>query len=505
MKRTTKYTLSSSRRTLILLAIAITVFLGATVTSSLAQASTPGDAVFTRLHSFCARSNCSDGMGPGGLIQGLDGDFYGAASGGPSTSACPNGCGIIYKITAKGAFTTVYSFCSQTNCADGISPGSLLLGTDGNFYGITGSGGAVGSNCPQGCGTVFRLTPTSVLTTLYNFDPSVGFTPYDLIKGNDGNFYGVTGMRFFSDLTSSVFKLTPQGTATTLDTLYHTSIGFSFQRPDGTIYGIADPVCDQYCTAQGGRVFTMTPQGTMTTLYTFCSQTNCPDGSFPSVIQAADGNFYGTTFAGGTVNNPNCAFANEGCGTVFKLTPKGTLTTLYDFCAQANCVDGGFPGSLLQATDGNFYGDTSSGGTHGAGTLFEITPRGKLTTLYNFCSQSGCGFVPSGLIQATDGNFYGTTYEGGFAQWGTVFRLSTGRGPFVKTLPASGRVGAGIKILGTNLKGATAVSFNGTAAIFKVVSNSYITTTVPIGATTGRIHVTTPSGTLSSNVVFQVP
>jgi uncharacterized repeat protein (TIGR03803 family) len=110
----------------------------------------------------------------------------------------------------------------------------------------------------------------------------------------------------------------------------------------------------------------------------------------------------------------------------------------------------------------------------------------------------------AGLVQATNGNFYGTTEDGGVNGDGTVFSLSVGLGPFVEAQPTSGKVGAAIKILGTKLTGATSVSFNGTAATFIVVSSSEIATTVPVGATTGKVQVTTPGGTLTSNVSFRV-
>jgi uncharacterized repeat protein (TIGR03803 family) len=196
-------------------------------------------------------------------------------------------------------------------------------------------------------------------------------------------------------------------------------------------------------------------------------------------------------------------------GTVFKITPSGTLTTLYSFCSQSGCTDGEGPGTgLAQATNGDLYGTTSFGGAHNDGTVFQITPSGTLTTLYSFCSQSGCtdGEHPvSGLIQATNGGLYGTTYVGGANSDGTVFSLSVGLGPFVETLPTSGSVGTTVKLLGTNLTGATSVSFNGVGAVFEVVSSSEITTTVPTGATTGTVQVVTPNSTLSSNVPFRVP
>ena len=256
-----------------------------------------------------------------------------------------------------------------------------------------------------------------------------------------------------------------------------------------------------------GTVFKITPSGTLTTLYNFCSQSGCADGSEPegALIQATDGDLYGTTAAGGPNNQ----------GTVFKITPCGTLTTLHTFCSQGYpCTDGADPeGALVQATDGNFYGTTIVGGAYnpGAGTIFQITPAGTLTTLYDFCSQTLCtdGAKPwAGLVQATNGTFYGTAEYGGtggvYHDLGTIFSLSVGLGPFVKTLPACGEVGSPVKILGTNLTGATSITFNGTPATFTVVRPSEITTTVPVGATTGTVQVVTPSGTLSSNVPFRV-
>ena len=160
---------------------------------------------------------------------------------------------------------------------------------------------------------------------------------------------------------------------------------------------------------------------------------------------------------------------------------------------------------LVQATDGNFYGTTLNGGANNLGTIFEITPEGDLTTLHTFYSTNGA--LPyGGLLQATDGEFYGTTFTGGPHNYGTVFRLSVGLGPFVETLPTSGKVGAFVKILGSNLTGVSSVTFNGTPAAFAVSSSSEseISTTVPAGATSGKVQVVTPSGTLSSNLPFRV-
>jgi ATP-dependent DNA helicase RecG len=203
--------------------------------------------------------------------------------------------------------------------------------------------------------------------------------------------------------------------------------------------------------------------------------------------------------SGGANNNTRCFTGT--CG--FKITPAGTLTMLHSF----DLTDGYNPEEgLIQASDGNFYGTTS-------GTIFKITPTGTLTTLYIWDNTvGGYGAGPNKLVQDTSGTFYGTTLHGGNGIYhycggtcGTIFSLSVGLGPFVEAQPGSGMVGAAIKILGTNLTGASSVSFNGTAAKFTVISSSEITTTVPAGATTGEVKVVTPSGTLSSNVSFMVP
>ena len=158
---------------------------------------------------------------------------------------------------------------------------------------------------------------------------------------------------------------------------------------------------------------------------------------------------------------------------------------------------------MVQATDGSLYGTTAFGGANLDGTVFKVTPTGTLTTLHSFEGTDG-DFPMSALVQGTDGNLYGTTTGGGASGGGTVFSLSMGLAPFVETQPTLGPVGIPVKILGTNLTGATSVTFNGTPAVFKVASPSLIMVHVPAGATTGTVQVVTPSGTLSSNVPFRV-
>jgi len=434
------------------------------------------------------------------LSQGTDGNFYGTTSEGGSSNF-----GTVFRMTPSGTLTSLYTFCPGGQaCTYGSNPvGGLVQAANGDFYGTTSSGG---SN--DFAGTVFKVSPAGALTTLHRFDFTDGEYPFDtLVQAANGNFYGTTGEGGPYNCGTpcgTIFSITPSGTLTMLhsfdDTDGYYPWGGLVQAINGdfygtTVYGGANSSCAGGC----GTVFKMTPQGVLTTLYSFCSQANCADGEYPyaGLVQATDGNFYGTTYAG----------ANGG-GTVFKISQSGTLTTLYSFCSQTNCADGETPyDGLVQGTDGNFYGTTSQGAVNNGGTIFKVTPGGALTTLYSFCSQANCADGSrsiGGLIQATSGLLYGTTSSGGTGSDGTVFSLSIGLRPFVKTSPTSGNVGAAVIILGNNLVGATSVSFNGTAATFKVISASAIKATVPTGATTGFVSVTTPSGTLKSNTKFRV-
>jgi uncharacterized repeat protein (TIGR03803 family) len=453
---------------------------------------TPGGTL-TALYSFCSQSGCTDGETPAGaLLQAANGKFYGTTSAGGA-----NGLGTIFEITTGGTLTTLQSFDST----DGANPNAgLVQVANGDFYGTAAYGGA------NGVGTVFKMTAGGTLTVLHSFAGADGANPLaPLIQAANGDFYGTTqdggsgSNANCEEGCGTVFKITPGGTLTTLHSFSSTdgsnlAAGLA-QAANGNFYGTTqDGGSSSNCEGGCGTVFKITPGGTLTTLHSF----DGPDGEFPAagLVQATDGNFYGTTTGVG---------ANGDGGTVFKITPGGTLTTLHSF----DGPDGEFPAAgLVQATDGNFYGTTTGVGANGdGGTVFKITPGGTLTTLYNFCTQSHCtdGASPDGgLFQATNGNLYGTTFAGGVSDDGVVFRLSVGLGPFVETQTTSGKVGAAVKILGTKLTGATSVTFNGTAAVFTVVSSSEITTTVPAGATTGKVQVTTPSGTLSSNVAFRV-
>jgi uncharacterized repeat protein (TIGR03803 family) len=435
---------------------------------------------FTTLHSF----NYTDGAQPyASLIQATNGNLYGTTE-----TAGANTKGTIFKITPSGTLTTLHSF----DGTDGAYPyAGLIQAADGNFYGTTEQGGASND------GTIFKFTPGGTLTTLHSFNGTDGLYPYaGLVRGANGNFYGTT---YYGGANGygTVFKITPNGTLTTLHSFNNEMdgeypYGSLVQATNGKFYGTTS-----YGGASGyGTLFKITPSGTLTTLYNFCVQTNCADGANPygGLVQATNGTLYGTTVYGGAHSN----------GAVFKVTTSGTLTILYSFCTQTNCTDGANPyAGLGQATNGNFYGTTGAGGTNNNGTVFKITSNGTLTTMHTFIGTDG-SFPYTGLVQDTNGTFYGTTLQGGVSSEGTVFSLSVGLGPFVKTNPTSGMVGAAVTILGTSLTGSTSVAFNGAAATFAVVSASEITTTVPTGATTGTVQVVTPGGTLKSNVSFTV-
>jgi uncharacterized repeat protein (TIGR03803 family) len=448
--------------------------------------------------------NNADGNYPfGAVIQGRNGSFYGTTSGGGANGDD----GTIYRITSTGRLTTLYSFCSQPNCTDGQGPVGLVLGGDGSLYGTTAGGGDISCRPPFGCGTVFRFDSHGVLTVLHTFEDNDGASPFaGLVQGRDGSFYGTTELG--GDLTCM--------------------------------------------PANGcGTIFKITSSGSLTTLHIF-EQT---DGNVPAIalVQGTDGHFYGATNYGG---NPQCSYG--GCGTLFRITSAGAFTTLYKFNGgQA----GSGPNSLIQASDENFYGTTFNG------DIFELTAGGSESTLYEFTGGGQFGVIPSGLSQGTDGNFYGATFYGGDSSCnppdgcgtlfkftlngiltnlhnfefrhgagpyygilqstsgsfygvtnyggrnaspcpsngcGTVYNLDMGFGPFVSLVESSGRVGQIGGILGQGFTGTTSVTLNGTPASFTVVSDTFIHATVPSGATSGFVTVATPTGTLTSNIPFTV-
>jgi uncharacterized repeat protein (TIGR03803 family) len=394
------------------------------------------------LYSFCAQAECADGDSPvSGLTLRPDGHFLGTTP----LSDGYNGPGTIFDVSQTGGFSSLYTFSNSTNGALPQTP--PILGPDGNFYGVASEGGSI-----AGCGVIYRFNG-STLTVVHNFNGPQGCNPTGLVLGSDGNFYGTTQAG---------------GSA-------KTGVAFQF-------------------TIRTGKapIFTV--------LTNFASTNGAPVGS---LVEGNDGNYYGVTGTSG-----------KAAGSVFQLTTGGVLNTLHVLNGTS---DGAYPtAGLTFATDGNFYGTASAGGA-GVGTLFQATSAGGFNVLYTFLGQNS-GWGPGATVQHTNGVLYGVTnyggaYEGlgydcGYNQndgCGVLYSWNGGLPAFVSTVQLMGAVGSTVEILGQGFTASTAVSFNGTAATtIKVQSGEALVATVPPGATTGSITVTTSTGTLTSNRQFIV-
>jgi uncharacterized repeat protein (TIGR03803 family) len=375
----------------------------------------------------------TDGGSPAAtLVQASDGNFYGTTVVGGSLMLCGAGAGCGTVFKMTPAGQLI-SLHSFLYGVDGFSPqAGLVQGSDGDFYGMTEFGGT-NVNCPEGCGAVFRITPAGALTILHSFTNGVdGANPLvALVQGSDGNFYGTT-TGGGTNGAGIAFRISSAGSLTTLCSFGDGSNG---SYPRAPLVQGSDGnfygTTSQGGTNGAGTVFKISPAGALTTLYTF---SGTPDGANPSgvLVQGSDGNFYGTTANGGT----------NGYGTVFRISPGGSLTNLHSF---SFFTDGALPpAGLVQGSDGNFYGTCYIGGIIGSGTVFRITPSGDFTRLHSFSVIDGV--VPQGgLVQGSDGNFYGTTiYGGANVGWGTVFRIS------VPLNPPPNQISA-IQLAGTNI------------------------------------------------------
>jgi uncharacterized repeat protein (TIGR03803 family) len=318
--------------------------------------------------------------------------------------------------------------------SNGAEPtGGLAQDDQGNFYGTTRTGGTNADHH----GTIFKMTLSGVLTSLISFDGTNGTGPSGLVRASDGNFYGGTALLYGH---GTIFRMTPEGSLTTLVWLNGTNGHFNLEPwPQPFVAGDNDDIygtTDEGGMSNLGIVFRLTTSGQLTTLYSFAGS----DGADPGgLVRSRDGLLYGITRAGGS----------NGSGTVFKISPNGIFTHLHSFSSpyQGTNSDGTRPSSsLVEGVDGNFYGSTTGGGTNGAGTIFRITPNGVLTPLYSFGTvrmpngHAFDGSQPNPLVQARDGNFYGTTYFGGasnnIANYGdgTVFRLSVPIRPTIRSI-----------------------------------------------------------------------
>jgi len=414
---------------------------------------------------------------------------------GGGAAACGSGQGTIYKISPAGVESAFFIFpFGWTQCGGA----GLTLGSDGNFYGT-----CVAGNPALAMGNIFRLTPAGVITDLHDFTGTNGdsLPVYPPIQGVDGNFYGVTGTL---SVCGNVYKLTPAGVYTNLHTFVFGNECLSsnlVQASDGNLYGtLADcPV------VQGlGCVYKISTAGVFKTIHNFAFTT----GAVPctGLIQGKDGKLYGATQQG----------ALNGNGNIYKMTTAGVATDLHDFnnATDASCVNNiGPPVNLLQVTDGSFYGVNPAYGPNGTGSIYKLTSA-DVFSAYIFPNPPVDGDLPSStLIQNTNGLVYGTTPSGGGgtcfggACFGTFFSVATGDKPFVSLEPTekSGNVGAKVGMFGQGFSSASVVKFGGVAATSVTLSGAtYLTAVVPAGAHTGTVTVTTGATTLTSPQTYKV-
>jgi uncharacterized repeat protein (TIGR03803 family) len=313
------------------------------------------------------------------------------------------------------AVKTVYSFTGKGKDVP-LLHARLIQGKDGNFYGVSNVRGA------GNFGTIFKITPAGVRTTLHAFtrNGADGAEPCDgLVADSHSNFYGTTGYGGSSG-SGTVFKITPKGRFSALHSF--TGIGFAGGSADGALphAGLVRGRDGNFygTTWSGGRsgdgtVFKITPAGALRTLHSFTGSN--AEGAFPyaGLTPGGDGNFYGTTTLGGRMGG------GVGGGTVFRISQAGVLMTLHSFKDGAYLYAG-----LVQGDDGNFYGETAFGGKMDGGTVFQITPAGVLTTLRSF-SRYGAGgsALIDDLAKGSDGSIYATTLSGGRHGKGTIFRI----------------------------------------------------------------------------------
>lgn len=390
-------------------------FVGAMTAVLLLSANTAGAKGYHVIYTF---QNSQDGDDPhSGLIKGGQGNLYGTTFSGGNGGF--NGNGTVYKLAPDGTKTTLYSF---TGGADGNYPGPLVIDGSGNLFGTTQQGGLYQGCNMSGCGVVFEVAPDGAETVLYTFNGgNDGGNPMGgLLADGSGGFYGTTAQGGASR-DGTVFHVSSDGTETALHDFTGGSDGFSPEAgliadKSGNIYGTTKYGGSGRTDPGCGTIFKITPKGTESVLYVF---TGGADGANPISALIADesGNFYGTAEFGGTAGG--CG--GQGCGTVFKLAPGGALTILYTFTGGN---DGGQPvASLVADNAGNLYGTTLFWGADGYGVVFKLAPDGKEHVLHSFTNGNDGAYPWGALLKVGKDKFVSAASGGGATDFGTVFEV----------------------------------------------------------------------------------
>jgi len=445
-----------------------------------AQVPTP-----TVLYAF--QQEPTDVIEPTGTIaQGTDGNLYGTGS-----NRGANNTGGVFKITPAGVETLLVSFPTTWNaCAEG-----LTLATDGNLYGACIIGGA------NGAGFIYRVTLAGVLTDIYDFPSyTTGCCPLSApVLGANGDLYGTTSEYGGSSAPYAVYRIS---TAGVFKSLYTFADGNSVPSvlsagSDGNFYG-TEQDADGYGNV--GGVFRISSSGTFKLLYGF---DNSVDVEYPStgVVRDTNGKLYGTTaFPSGT----------DGSGALYDVTTGGKVTNIYNFPSSLNFDEAA--NNMIEASNGNLYGASYNGGSAARGGLYELTSKNVFSS-YSFTDfdtdSSATGGNPTApLFQSTNGLLYGINFAGGPPEaQGTFFSLNIAAAPFISLLTPvySGEEGAQVQILGQGFSSSSVVKFGGTAATTTTLTGTtYITATVPPGALTGDLTVTTGSTVLSTLSSYSV-
>jgi uncharacterized repeat protein (TIGR03803 family) len=398
----------------------------AVLASAVALSASAYAQTFTTLHAF---QGPPDGFDPvqGSLILDAAGNLYGVTSLG-GTGICDGGCGTVFMVNAASAESVLYSFGATEN--DGKYPyGSLVRDGAGNLYGTTFGGGTSGSNACNGygCGTVFKLTPKGKETVLYNFTGGTdGATPEaGVVRDAAGNLYGTTYLGGAYNW-GTVFKIDPSGNETVLHSFNGATgdggdvMGALTMDAEGNLYGTTQgggiSGCNPTLNIGCGTVYEIAKDGTESVLFAFPYPS--VDGQWmgeETLLRDKDGNLYGTA-QGSTANR----------GTIFKLDTEGNLTVLHTFTG-GRAGDNPWAG-VIRDNEGNFYGTTPNGGgtecpSGGCGVVYELGVEGNFRLLHEFTG-SPDGAVPfAGLVRDSAGNLYGMTLDGGIGD-GVVFKIT---------------------------------------------------------------------------------